>query len=345
MSSRPSLPAVTATRGSNASDVRSPTRGSSSASRRYGRFATTTSSCSLSGASRSPSRSSILSETPFRSVFSRATARASRLMSVAMTCTPRSCAAIAIATAPDPVPTSASMSARPAIRTRAARRTAAPASRSSPQVRTGKVSTGGSAALAKARGGSLGGSDLLGVFLVTPLVHRLLVGHGLALAEVVEARTGHRGPMEEEVRSIALLNESKTAVADELLDRSSWHVFLLVHRLYAGDECRSQGRSPHLWDAPPGGPLRIDSARLEKSRRPPTLTPRLGTLARYRSIVAPCSVSRPSRMSWRLVAWWTGIFRARRWSDRRCYRATLTPTSISRSRRSNRRERSRSAAP
>src|SRR2546428_5999475 len=156
----------------------------------------------------------------------------------------------------------------------AARRTAAPASRSSPQVRTGRVSTGGSAALARAR--SLGGSDLLGVFLVTPLVHRLFVGHGLALAEIIEARTGHRGPMEEEVRSIALLNESKTAVADELLDRSSWHVFLLVHRLYAGDECRSQGRSSHLWDALPGGPLRIDSARLEKSRRSPTVTPGSG---------------------------------------------------------------------
>src|SRR5207245_2075106 len=119
--------------------------------------------------------------------------------------------------------------------------------------------------------------------LVTPLVHRLLVGHGLALAEVVEARTGHRGPMEEEVRSIALLNESKTAVADELLDRSSWHVFLLVHRLYAGDECRSQGRSPHLWDAPPGGPPRIDAASLDHSRRarhgaPPRGTPRLSRL-------------------------------------------------------------------
>ena len=97
----PSAPATTATRGSNASELRSPTHRSTDASGRYGRFAQTSSTRSVTGASRSPWRSSTRSATPFASALDSATASASREESVAMTRTRCSCAATATAIAPE----------------------------------------------------------------------------------------------------------------------------------------------------------------------------------------------------------------------------------------------------
>src|SRR5439155_1527892 len=103
ITSSPSAPATTASRGSNASELRAPAHLSTEASGRYGRFAQTRSTRSVIGASRSPRRNSTRSATPPASAFACATASASRDESVAITRTRGSCAAMATAIAPDPV--------------------------------------------------------------------------------------------------------------------------------------------------------------------------------------------------------------------------------------------------
>src|SRR6266545_1554142 len=103
---------------------------------------------------------------------------------------------------------------------------------------------------------------------------------GLAFTELVEGDTRHRAAVEEEVRSIGLLDEAEPAVADELLDRSCCHVCFSSSRLYVATRVCLHGPTPRDARSPIGkargesrsralSPIHADRLRREKSRRCP----------------------------------------------------------------------------